>query len=265
MLLVVGLLLFAACKPTIPSGIISAGDMEDILYDYHMAKAMAQQNKNADSPEFNETMYMQAVLKKHGVTQADLDTSLIYYYGHVDKFAEVYRNVSDRLNEEAMSIGASMGALGDISSMSLSGDTANIWNEATALLLLPRAGFNRVNFELKGDTAYKKGDTFQFNMRANYLYKSGMKDALVYAALSYENDSVSTHMVHCTVSGVASLRIHGADEYRVKDIRLFIYLQPSDEDANNMLFLDQIQLIRFHKQRQEEQAAKDTTTVKPLM
>lgn len=264
-LLVMVLALLAACKPSIPSGILSPGDMEDILYDYHVARAMASQHRNSDSPEFNETMYMQAVLKKHGTTQAVLDSSLIYYYGHVDKFAEIYQEVTERLNEEAMSLGASVGALGDLTTMSLTGDTANIWNDATALLLLPRAGFNRVSFELKADSAFKKGDVFQFNLRANYLYKSGMKDALIYAAVRYDNDSVSTHQVHCTVSGFTTLRISGVDDHLVKDIRTFIYLQPSDEDANNMLFLDQIQLVRFHKQRQEEHEAKDTTTVKPLM
>lgn len=32
-----------SCKPGTPDGVLGAGKMEDVLYDYHMAQAMAQQ------------------------------------------------------------------------------------------------------------------------------------------------------------------------------------------------------------------------------
>lgn len=32
-----------SCKPAPPDGVLGAGKMEDVLYDYHMAQAMAQQ------------------------------------------------------------------------------------------------------------------------------------------------------------------------------------------------------------------------------
>ncbi len=251
-LLLTAFLLLTACKPSVPKGIITPGDMEDILYDYHLARATAGQHLTADSREFNETMYFQAVLKKHGVSEAEFDSSLVYYYSRVDKFAQIYQEVTNRLNEEAVSIGASVGELGKFDTMSLTGDTANIWNDATALMLQPRPGFNRIEFELKADSAFKKGDTFQMNMKTNFLYKSGMKDALIYAAVRYSNDSISTHQVHSTVSGVVTLRIPGVDALDVKDIRTFIYLAPSNEPANNMLFIDQIQFIRFHKKKLEQ-------------
>jgi len=38
-----GLLLLMACTPSVPSDVIQPGDMEDILYDYHVAKAMGSQ------------------------------------------------------------------------------------------------------------------------------------------------------------------------------------------------------------------------------
>ena len=250
---VLALVLMTACKPSIPKGIIDPDDMEDFLYDYHLSRAIAAQHQNNDSRDFNETMYYEAVLKKHGLTQAELDTSFISYYGHVERFAKIYQNVAKRLNEDAMELGASVGELGDFMVTSLSGDTANIWNETTSLLLLPQPGYNRATFELKADSSFRKGDTFQYNMKANYLFKAGMKDALLYAAIRYDNDSVSVHQVHCTVSGLVTLRIPANTNQVVKDIRTFIYLSPSREkDKNNMLFLEQIQLVRFHKQKTQD-------------
>jgi len=250
-LTVLAIVLMTACRPGTPKGVITPGNMEDILYDYHIATAMARQAQaeTQEDRDFNEVMYLHAALKKHGVTEAEFDSSLVYYYGHVDRFAEIYGDVVKRLSEEAVSIGASVGEIGQFTTYSTTGDTANIWNDATSLLLLPRPGFNRVSFEMKADTTYKKGDTFQFNMVSTWMYKSGMKDALVYIAVRYDNDSISTHSVHCTVSGNLNLRVPRVDEHRVKDIRTFIYLAPSGEDdASNLLFIEQIQLIRFHSQ-----------------
>ena len=116
---VLALVLVTACKPSIPKGIIDPDDMEDFLYDYHLARAIAAQHQTNDSRDFNETMYHHAVLKKHGITQAELDSSFIYYYGHVERFAKIYQNVTKRLNEDAMELGASVGELGDFMTTSL--------------------------------------------------------------------------------------------------------------------------------------------------
>lgn len=253
--LAVVLLTISACKPSVPKGVISPGDMEDILCDYHVAISMASNSETNDSREFNETMYLQTVFKKHGVTEAEFDSSLVYYYSQVEQFVKIYGNVVKRLNDDAISIGASVGEIGQFNTFSLSGDTANIWNDATALLMMPYPGYNRVSFEMEADSTFRKGDAFQFNMLSHYMYKSGMKDALLYMAITYGNDSISTHSAHCTTTGVVTLRIPAADDQRVKKIRTFIYLSPSNEnDVGNLLFLDQLQLIRFHKKATEEKS-----------
>ena len=247
--MVLALSVFVGCKPSIPKGIISPDDMEDILYDYHLSKTMTNQLPSDDGTrEYKETLLMHAMLKKHGVTEAEFDTSLVYYYSHADKFAKIYQKVTKRLNDDAMELGASVGELGKITTYSLTGDTANIWKDATSVILMPRPVYNRVSYEIKADTAFRKGDSFQFSMMASFLYKSGMKDALVHVAIRYDNDSISTHYVHCTASGLTTLRIPANKEQKVKDVRTFIYLTPSNDDgANSLLFINQIQLFRFHQ------------------
>ena len=39
------LLAVVGCKPTVPSDYLSPSEMEDILYDYHLAVAMAQKQQ----------------------------------------------------------------------------------------------------------------------------------------------------------------------------------------------------------------------------
>ena len=57
------LMLVVACKPTVPSEYIQPGEMEDILYDYHLALAMSRQKSVNDESDYNRSLYFQSVLK----------------------------------------------------------------------------------------------------------------------------------------------------------------------------------------------------------
>ena len=59
------LLLVAACKPSVPSKYIQPDEMEDILVDYHIAKAMA--NFGEGTQDYNLALYKAAVLEQHGI------------------------------------------------------------------------------------------------------------------------------------------------------------------------------------------------------
>ncbi|MBQ8656255.1 MAG: DUF4296 domain-containing protein [Prevotella sp.] len=247
--ILVAVAILAACKPTTPSGVIGEGDMEDLLYDYHVSRAMASQTATStEYVDFNQEVYLLATLKKHGYTKADFDSSLVYYYGRADKFSKIYSRVTQRLNDKAASLGAAMGELNQYSTLSASGDTANIWRDATALLLMPRPCYNRAEFTLKADTSFRKGDSFQMNLLTNFMFKGGTRDATFYVAVRYDNDSVSAHSTRCTSTGVSTLRIPASRDHVVKDLRLFFYLAPSTEAASSsdVMFINQIQFIRFH-------------------
>ena len=41
-------LLIVACTPTVPKEYIQPGEMEDILYDYHVAQAMSKTKGGSD-------------------------------------------------------------------------------------------------------------------------------------------------------------------------------------------------------------------------
>ena len=44
MVMVSAVLTMASCKPTVPSRYIQPDDMEDLLYDFHVAQAMADES-----------------------------------------------------------------------------------------------------------------------------------------------------------------------------------------------------------------------------
>lgn len=238
------------CKPSVPSDVIQPGDMEDILYDYYLSREMASKPSSEGSSAYLRSLYYQAVLKKHGVTEAEFDSSLVYYYGHAEDFAKIYSHVNDRMQEYGKSIGVNTNGMGGtLTQYSVTGDTANIWRGATSVMLLPVAPFNRFDFDMKADTTYHKGDSFMLTFMTNYLYQKGTKEATAYIDVKYSNDSIASFSSTISVSGQSQLRVMECSKYDIKEIRGFIYLNRGNDDSETMklMFIDNIQFVRFHK------------------
>lgn len=242
------LMLVIACKPSVPSQFIQPDDMEDLLYDYHLANAIAKTNQSGGQVDFNRAKYFYAVLDKHGVTEAEFDSSLVYYYSHIDRFKEIYAQVNKRIIQESKAVGASVGDLNRYSQYSSTGDTANIWKSATETMLIPRPTMNRFDFTLKADTSFHKGDSFMLQFMSEFLWQSGAKDVVVCIVTKYEGDSIIQTMNHANVSGLSQIRIPANREQKVKEMSGFIYLSNSGDntDTRRLMFISQIQLIRFH-------------------
>ena len=245
------LMLVVACKPSVPSEYIQPGDMEDILYDYHLALAMSRQKGGVDA-DFNRSLYFQSVLKKYGVTEAEFDSSLVYYYSHVYRLKDIYSEVNERLSDEATSLGVAVGEISRYSQYSTTGDTANIWNQQTDLLLIPRATMNRYDFTVKVDSTFMKGDSFMFQFMSEYIWQSGTKDLTVCIVCKYEGDSIIQTSNHISVAGTAQVRVPANREKKLKEMCGFIYLSDG--------VISQIQLIRFHD---EMTSNEDTTDDEP--
>ena len=244
--LVAAAALMVSCKPSVPSEYIQPDDMEDLIYDYHVAQGIAMQQDG--SQDYNRRLNFELVLKKHGLTQAQFDSSLVYYYTRADRFQEIYKHVLERLNNEAEKYGAAVSE-GPIKAASLSGDTADVWKGNRALMLLNDRPYHLYQFAQKADTAYRAGDSFMLSMNTTWLMQQGNRQATVYLAITYANDSTVKQYSTVSSSGNTTLRIPYCKE-RVKEIKGFVMcgMRPSTDDTNSLcvLFVNNIQLFRFH-------------------
>jgi hypothetical protein len=250
------------CKPKVPSELVQPDDLEDILYEYHLAQSMARNEHTLDA-SYNQTKYFLAVLEKHHVSEAVFDSSLVYYYTHAERLKEIYANVYERLANDAKKLGASVGDINRYSQYSETGDTANIWRDETAMLLIPHPTKNRFDFVIKADSTFKVGDSFMFQFVAEHIWQSGSKDAIVCIKTTYEKDSVLQSVNHVSMSGISQLRVPSNTTLNIKELRGFIYL-PQGEDNNEvrrLMFINQIQLIRFHNKEIQVQHENDSTAI----
>lgn len=254
-----------SCKPGVPKEVIQPDDMEDILYDYYVSQGIASMpGPQSGSEDYKRDMYFNSVLNKYGVTRAEFDSALVYYYTRADRFVEIYKSVQERMSEEALNLGATEGEVERFTAMqSLSGDTASIWEGMKSARLMPQAPYNKMQFVQKADTSFRKGDSFMLSFKSDFLYQGGNKDALLYLAVKYTNDSIVAQATHFSVSGINQLRINPVD-LMPKEIMGYFYLGQGYEKSSDLrlLSISDIQLIRFHKKKEE--GAEEKTLETPI-
>ena len=250
-LIIIGVVLLAACKPQTPKQFIQPDEMEELLVDYHLAKAMAYNAPG--NPDYNFTLYKAAVLQKHGVTEAELDSSLTYYYTRADRFESIYKRVAERLEHQAVELGANEGEISKYSMLTANGDTSDIWTLRESAILVPQAPYNRLDFDFEADTTYRQGDRFLFQFLSDYVFQDGVREGIALLSVSYDNDTTITRHINVATSGHMQLRIDPLPNRDVKRVRGFIYLGGGNNLSSTlrMLFVSHLQLIRFHQPRTE--------------
>lgn len=247
--------MIASCKPSIPDEYIQPGEMEDILYDYHIAMAMAEQNDSGYSDE-RIAAYKLAVLKKYGVSEKQMDESMKYYVRHTEQLHDVYDNLSERLNDEAKELGANSTDLTGSADMSQRGDTANVWTGARALVLSPEKGYNSYSFSLKADTAYHKGDRISLEFNATYIIQEGMRNAVAVLAITLGNDSIVNQTMRISSNSHISVIAGDYGNLGIKAVRGYILFPPENtmqpSTTLKILCIDHIRLIRMHRKETTE-------------
>ena len=247
--------LFDSCRPKTPEQYIQPDEMEDLLVDYHLSRAMAEQSGSRDA--YSQNLRLEEVLRKHGVTREQFDSSLVYYYTRADRFINIYRRVATRLEDEAVDLGASESDIGRYSAFNAEGDTANIWNDRSTLLLLPKAPYQRFDFTIERDSTFSAGDTYLLQFVADYVYQDGLKDGMLYMVVDYP-DTIVAQQQRFTYSGLSQLRFSSHSDSVPQRIRGFFYLGSGSEKSSTttlkLLFINNIQLIRFHRKDEPKPA-----------
>jgi hypothetical protein len=99
-----------------------------------------------------------------------------------------------------------------------------------------------------------------FQFMSDFIYQSGSRDVVVCLVAKYENDSTTQTVSHVNMTGQSQIRIPENREGTLKELRGFIYLNNNDRanEVRKMLFISQIQLIRFHsKEKKDEPKPND--------
>lgn len=76
-----------------PRGVLSSSEMRSVLHDLHHAEAVLQVAGYNYGHDEAVAKYYQQILDDHGITQAQFDSSLVWYTNHPQRFDKIYPRV----------------------------------------------------------------------------------------------------------------------------------------------------------------------------
>ncbi len=242
-----------SCSVDVPNDIISRGKMERILYDYHRAQGMAETAEG--DAEVNRYLFVQQVFKKYGVSEAEFDSSMVWYSGHSQYLVEMYKNIDDRLQRESSMLG--MESSDDIyANLTAYGDTAIVWR-ATNVCMRNISDQNIATYNIIPDSTFLLGDTYELRFGNRFVVQDGQREGYVLLVARFENDSLASATTRVGGDFDANISIAQSlltDTAHLSTLQIVFYY-PYDEDKTEKFQLWMVNspmLIRFHHATEEQ-------------
>lgn len=253
-------LLLVSCEQR-PEGVLSKGEMEEVLYDYHLTQAMADWMPDQDGG--TNQPYLDAVFRKHGITQAEFDSSLVWYNAHASDLKDIYDNLKDRFTFESQKLQISVGDNEMAALFTEGGDTTNLWNGPRIIVLRNHPLLNLEKFTVKDDSLFARGDRFLLKgdiiMMNEELYN---RNAQLVVALSVQTTKDKTHGDSQPMESTGNFSIDVEVPHSEHPRQVTCYFQYQSPDAiRNFCLIRNISLIRMHTPLAEtDTLAADTLT-----
>jgi hypothetical protein len=230
------------CTEKRPSGVFSRGQMEDILYDYHLARAMADNN---EYPDFNkEQMYVRTVFKKYNITEAQFDSSLSWYSRHSNELADIYKDVQKRLKSDLDDTNKLLSSTQNTQGGTTAGDSVDIWTFARTSRLTSDDLHNKLLFSITSDSTFHERDIFEWSVK---VIEQGMSDPthgiVMSITIHYMNDSTCSRTIPINNSGFYLARIQNDTLGAIRNVKGFIYVP---KGSRNILIVNVKSLMRYH-------------------
>lgn len=244
-----------------PDGVLSETEMEEVLYDYHMAQGAMDVSSYEEREQIAES-YRQAVFEKHGITEAEFDSSLVYYNRHSTQLNDIYKRLSDRFTEDSEQMKLRSGSDEMISALGDGGDTTNIWSGAKVYVLRPSRMLNVERFEMKADTSFHVADRFVFMVSMQFVGESSHVDSNApYAdfgiTIEYsDSTTIGTHR-KVTYGGPQQFSLDSKQDKTIKSITGYLYYSGLQEQRN-FCVMNNIGLFRIHTQKQDTAETADS-------
>lgn len=257
-----------ACKPKVPSQYLRPKKMVDVLYDYHLADGLVLYDGKEGNSSERQMAYRLEALKKHGITQQQLDSSLTYYFRHTEELQKIYEEVAQRLSDEAIALGASANDIRLYGEEGIRGDTSNVWVGPPTAILLPNEPNNIIRFHLKTDTAFHAGDKVMLVFDTHFIVQEGSRDAVALLALRFNNDSVAKTQMNISSNNHYSLQLADNNHLGVKEIRGFVYMPTTMSDKKSttlkILSISNIKAVKMHEKKLEKSDEKGDASTQPV-
>lgn len=244
-LLIVGLVLLvlSACDDKKRYEVLPEDKLEAVLYDYHLAQVIVSDLPS--NQRYKKDLYFDYVYDKHGVTKAEVDSSLVYYARYPEGLSEIYVRLSKRVEADRKRIEEEDKPIKMREAVPVVGDSADLWYDVrfVEMSASPIKG-TRYSFTIPTDTNFKAGDCLTWSGKVVFL--QGKVDSMhrylhLDLSIKYMNDSIASADTLLYTSGNFSISV--SDTSMVKSVNGTAYLKSND--ANERLLIVSPLLMRY--------------------
>ena len=238
-------LALSACKVERPDTVLPDDKMEDILYDYHIARAMGEEIPYNES--YKRVLYIDEVFRKHGITEAQFDTSMVWFSRNPTVIADIYERVNKRLKAQRDRYNSLIAIRDNRPKMSPAGDSVDVWVDLPLYQLTGTPFNNKLAFALVADTNYHARDTLKWTARFRYLEGMGTDTIhlpVMALQVEYKTDTVLDVLQRVKQPGTYVLSLSADTLGAIKEVRGFVYYPI--QSLPRTLTIDRVSLMRFH-------------------
>lgn len=249
--------LVSACGVKAPDDIIPESKMENLLYDYHIAKAMGENLSYEEN--YKKALYINAVFKKYEITEAKFDSSMVWYTRNAEVLSKMYEHISKRLKADEDNINHLVAVREKKPKTSTPGDSIDVWPWKRVVRLTGMAVDNKYTFIIPSDSNFKDRDTLIWEARYKFLLteKDPSAKAVMAMQIVYENDSVIGNLKTIAHAGVQRIRLYSDTLGKIKEVKGFIYFTKKYKEKGSVL-IDDLSLMRYHCQDSLSFVARDS-------
>lgn len=248
-IILLGATLMTGCGKSVSDEVIPPAEMEKILYDYHLALGIS--SKLPSSEDYKKQAYKNYLFKKHHITEAQFDSSMVWYTRNSKELSEIYQKLDKRFNREKTKLHALLQER-HINITTQPGDTTNIWQYYPVYALTDAPLNNKITFTMKADTNFWVKDAFRWNADVMFLKPGKVTMGL---NIHLKNDSVIGKTMSLK-SGNNSLYVQADTINEIKNIYGFIAVDKDSIHQTPHVLISNISLTKYH-QSKENTAPKE--------
>ena len=156
-----GITLFSNCSST-PEEVLPQEKMARLLADIHIGESIVDAERTKYYNDSLKKTVKQSILIKHGVSQAQLDTSFAWYGHNIEEYIAVYDRVIEILDADIKALGYNKDEQLNIS---FEGDSVDTWQGVNHYSFNTNAPSEFISFNLSKDRHWENGDYYVWRLK----------------------------------------------------------------------------------------------------
>lgn len=230
---IMGITLFSNCSST-PDEVLPQEKMAQLLADIHIGESIVDAERTKYYNDSLKKTVKQSILIKHGVSQAQLDTSFAWYGHNIEEYIAVYDRVIEILDNDIKALGYSKDEQLNIS---FEGDSVNTWQGVNHYSFNINTPSEFISFNLSKDRYWENGDYYTWRLKlANNISQIKWGIAADY------NDG-SSEFINAKISNEGWNEITLITDSTKTLNRVYGYIHAKAIDNEN-IYLDSLSLVR---------------------